>query len=360
MRLGRRKKAGEGLSNRQWIGIVVFTFLATFVAGLFLPDGANKVAGWFGKDQVPDSPLVRFLSFLVLLLVTVGIELVLWLRSQTRETLQDVSTIVERGIAVHGRDIAESAALRSLLPHQAATTEAAAEAGRLVKVFGDLLADMPPDLVAGYSIVLHDLLADVAAELETVGSSGFEVDVGRHLDIARALAAGASSFTQINRRAYDVSREWTEVWRGLVVEFGARRWPAARPEYIVLMAADELASNEAKIRGMHAYFEDAGWSMRCCELEAVKDTFAGRLPTDADAIDIYSDVAAKLLWLPAGTGFSGAIQVRIQLARLVVQTRLREFVREVQRSAQPPRWSQPLDGDRFRSGYALRPPRPQR
>ncbi len=355
MRLRRAKEDGAaGLSNWHWMAIVILTFLASFVVGQFLPGWANSAGGVLGKGKVPDTPLIRILSFLVLFLVVVGIELVLWIRSASRQTIRDVNETVASGIALHGRDVAETSALRSLLPHQATTPEAAAEAGRLVKRFGDLLGGVPSGLAAGYSIVLEGLLAGVVTrELDAVGRTGVEVHVGRHVAIAKALAAGGSSFTQINRGAYDVWDEWTDVWRALVREFGARRWSAAPPEYVVLMPAAELDRNEAKLRAMDAFFQDAGWSMRCCELEAVQDAIGEKLPTDAIAIDVYSDLTAKLLWLPPGQRFSGAIKVRIQLVELWKHPEITELVKEVRASAHLPKWAASVDGHRLRD-YARR------
>ncbi len=93
--------------------------------------------------------------------------------------------------------------------------------------------------------------------------------------------------------------------------------------------------------------------MRCCELEAVQDAIGEKLPTDATAIDVYSDLTAKLLWLPPGERFSGAIKVRVQLVELWKHPEITELVREVRGSAHRPRWADSTDGHRIRD-YARR------
>jgi hypothetical protein len=317
--------------TRRWLAVFGVTFVISIVVGWFLPDGLNELAGLVGEPKVAVSPLTRFFCLALLFLILAGIDFMLWLRGQARKTNLDITTSLSRGLADYGSEIAEGILIRSLLPYRARTPAQAADGARVMKIFGDLLGGIPPDLLPGYSVFVEDRLSRVADDLRDLANGRVRVNIEQHLQINRRFAAIAGSYTHINRRAYNAPDDWTEEWRSMVTEFGDGGFS---PEYLVLMTEDDLTHNAEKIRRMYSYLHDCGWSLRCCALEQVKDTIGNEIPTDAN-VDVYSGVAAKLHWIPVA-GYRGAAALDIRLVQLDAEPKLRGFVNVVRRFAWVP------------------------
>jgi hypothetical protein len=323
-----------------WLGTFAATFLASAAAGWFLPDGLNAVADLLGEQSVPVTALTRFFSVAVLLVLSAGIELILWLRSQSLQASAAIDDAVKASLERHSVEMAETALVRSLLPHNAATPEEAAEGARLLKAFGRLLAMVPPNLLAGYSVLIDRGMAQIATDVRAVATPGLNVDIEQHIQITRRLAQRGGAFTQINRNAYSVPQEWTQEWVNLVDDLGK---VSPTPEYIVLMPRKDLDANAAKIHEMSTYLGARGWSFRCCDLDQVEDSLGAAIPPDN--IDVYGDVAAKLHPAPSGP-YRGRLKFDLRLVDLDGQAELRRFISTVRRFGRTPSpdWPSGSDG----------------
>jgi hypothetical protein len=313
------------------MAIFVATFALSLVLGWFLPDGLNQLAGLTGQDRVPDTSLTRFFCFALLFLIAAAIEVLVWLRAQANDAVERIETTVARGLADGAAEAAQSAVLRALLP-TSSSPENASMAARQLNVFGALLASVPPQLFAGLSVLVEDGLNEVDARIGEATGPGLNVNIQRHVEITRRIAEHASTFTQINRRAFRVPGQWTQEWLDLVDELGSR---GLSTEYIVLMPRDSLDSQSDEIDGMARYLGERGWALRCCELERVQDTLGGKLPTAAN-VDVYDGRIAKLQAPPQGE-YRGGIQLEMRLVELSRDPELRSFVAAVRQFARAPR-----------------------
>lgn len=316
----------------RWIVVVSIAFLLSLASGWFLPDGLNKLAKSLGQPTVPATALTRFFCFALLFVITAATELLLWTRQQTSETLRNVTETVERQLQASAAVATEGAVLRTVLPALDATPEEASCSAALVKTFGSVLASIPRGLLIGYSVLIENGLANVDDDIHAVGAGGLRVNIRQHVEITRRLAHQASSFTQINRKAFDVPRQWTQEWLDLVDELGAR---TLSTEYIVLMPAAQLQAKRQEIARMRAYLEARSWTLRCCEVERIEDALGGALPTQAN-LDVYDGDIAKLQTPPSGE-YRGGIELSMQLVELRRQPAIRSFVTAVQQFGQVPR-----------------------
>lgn len=323
-----RFRRSDGL---RWIVVVSITFLLSLVIGWFLPDGLNKLAKALGQPEVPATALTRFFCFALLFVITAATELLLWMRQQTSEILGRVAESVEHQLQASAAIATEGAVLRAVLPTLDATPEEASCSAALVKTFGTVLGSIPRGLLIGYSVLIENGLANVDDDIHAVGTGGLRVNIRQHVEITRRLAHQASSFTQINRKAFDVPRQWTQEWLDLVDELGAR---TLTTEYIVLMTADELEAKAPEIQTMRAYLEARRWTLRCCQVERVEDALGGALPTQAN-LDVYDGDIAKLQTPPSGE-YRGGIELNMQLVELRRQPAIRSFVTAVQQFGQVP------------------------
>jgi hypothetical protein len=329
----------------KWIGLFAATFVVGLVGGWLLPDGMNDVAGWFNQPKVTVTPLVRFFSQLLLFTILIALDLMLWLRSQSAKTLGDVQPTVKDALALHSTEMAERAVLRALLPQTAASEEEAAESARLLKQFSAVLASVPAHLMVGYGVLIHKGIVKMSADLANVATKGLEVDVEQHLQITRRFVGSDRPFVQIQRRAYNVDQDWTQEWLNLVDVLGKR---SPRPEYIILMPADDLSANRDKIDGMGAHLSAREWSFKCCELERVRDSIGGRLPEDN--LDVYGDVAVKLH--PPAASYRSRPTFELKLVDLSRDADLRRFIDAVRNYARAPNENWPA---RVRQDVTTRP-----
>jgi hypothetical protein len=323
---------GRRLSDEaRWILIVAATFLLSLAAGWFLPDGLNELARLLGQPEVPVAALTRFFSFALLFAITGVTELLLWTRQQTTATIRKVDETIERQLAASAATATESAVLRAVLPLHDATPEEASCSTTLLKTFGSVLSSVPRGLLVGYSVLVEQGLANVDDDIHAVGSGGLKVNIRQHVEITRRLAQQASSFTQINRKAFDVPAQWTQEWLDLVDELGAR---TLSKEYIVLMTESDLRGRADEIRGMQAYLGQRRWTLKCCEVERAEDALGGALPTQAN-LDVYDGDIAKLQTPPSGE-YRGGIELNMQLVELRRQPAIRSFVTAVRQFGQTP------------------------
>jgi hypothetical protein len=190
---------------------------------------------------------------------------------------------------------------------------------------------VPPELLAGYSVVLEDQLSGVGDEVRALGSSRVSVNIAQHLQMNRRMANCEKSYTHINRRAFNAPVEWTEDWRNMVEEFGAAPF---RPEYIVVMPKRDLEHAADKICSMARYLTENSWVLRCCSLEEVYDTVGRTHDVDAN-VDVFSGQAAKLHWTP-DAGYRHAATISIRLVRLSTDQTVRSYVDTVRRFAWAP------------------------
>jgi hypothetical protein len=324
--------------DRKWIVAFLATFIVATIGGWFLPDGLNDITRAFGQPTVAVTPLTRFFSLALLFAILAALDLLLWLRNTSRKAMRDVDATVRASLAQHTAELTESALLRSIVPYGAQTPDDAAESARLIKAFGVLLSSIPPQLLAGHSVLVRAGLARIGAELHAVARTGINVDIEQHLQITRRFVQANGSFTQINRKAYLVPDEWTQEWLHLVDEFGKRSPP---PEYIVLMRDGELRDAADKIRSTATYLHDRGWSFRCCDLGQVEDSLGDAAP-DYN-VDVYGEIAAKLHPSPPGR-YRGSVTFDLKLIDLAGETDLVRFIAAVRRFARAPTNDWPTGG----------------
>jgi hypothetical protein len=312
----------------KWLGGFSLTFLVSVVGGWFLPDGLNELAVALGEEPLPTTPLVRFFSIALLFVLLAALELILWAREQTLLTNEQIDSALRSGLSSYGADLAENAVLQSLLPYRATSVDQAAYGARAVKLLGDVLVDVPPELLPGYSVVLEDRMSGVGDEVRALGSGRVSVNIAQHLQMNRRLAHSEKSYTHINRRVFNAPADWTEDWRNMVQEFGAA---AFKPEYIVVLPQSELELATDKIRSMLRYLNDSAWEFRCCALEEVHDTVGKENDIDAN-VDVFSGRAAKLHWTP-DAGYRHAATIDIRLVKLSTDQSVGNYVDTVRRFA---------------------------
>jgi hypothetical protein len=322
----------------KWILLFAMTFFVGLLGGWFLPDGMNHVAVWFHQPKVTVTPLIRFFSQLLLFAALMALDLMVWLRAQSATTLQNIEPTVKNALALHSAEMSKGAVLRALLPQTGESEEEAAASARLLKQFAAVLGSVPAHMMVGYGVLIQKGIAEVSADLAKLATEGLEVDVEQHLQITRRFVGSNRPFAQIQRMAYDVDHDWTQEWLDLIDILGKR---SARPEYIVLMPADDLSVNRGKIDGMAAHLSAREWSFRCCELERVQDSIGGDLPEDN--LDVYGEVAVKLH--PPAPSYRRRPTFNLKLVDLSRDAELRRFVDAVRSFARVPtnNWPPPPD-----------------
>jgi hypothetical protein len=316
--MGERLGLGAGASElrarseaRRWILWLGAAFLLALALGWLLPNGLNVLARLFGQPEVPETALVHFFCFAMAFFASASVELLIWMRQRTTQALEDLDEVVRSGLEAGVPDAVSNAVLRTVLPNTSGSREGAEDNARLLFAYANLLATVPPRLLSGYSVLIEDGVAQVEHDLRSVASTGLEVNIQRHVEITRRLTARAHAFVQINRKAFDVPRQWTQEWLDLVEELGARD---LNSEYIVLMTSEALAEADLQLRSMAKYLESRNWNFRCCAVEKVRDALGGLIPTEAN-LDIYDAEIAKLQSPPKGE-YVGGVKLNLQLLEL--------------------------------------------
>jgi len=308
-----------------WLGVA---FLLALAFGWLLPSGLNAVAGGLGQPEVPETALVHFFCFAMAFFASGSVELLIWMRQRTTQALDDLDEVVRSGLEAGVPDAVSNAVLRTVLPNTSGSREGAEDNARLLFAYTNLLATVPPRLLSGYSVLVEDGVAQVEQDLRSVASTGLEVNIQRHVEITRRLTVRAHAFLQINRKAFDVPRQWTQEWLDLVDELGARD---LNSEYIVLMSSEGLAGADLQLRSMADYLEARNWNFRCCAVEKVRDALGGLIPTEAN-LDIYDGEIAKLQSPPEGE-YVGGVKLNLQLLELQRHPEIAHFIDVVRQHA---------------------------
>jgi hypothetical protein len=316
---------------RRWILWFAIAFLISLALGWLLPNGLNALARLLDQPEVPLTPLVRFFCLAMTFFASASIELLIWMRQRSAETLSALNRAVESGLEAGVSDAVSNVVLRAILPSTSTTPEGVEDNARLLSAYTNLLATVPPRLLGGYSVLIESGVAKVDHDLRAVASTGLEVNIQRHVEITRRFTARAHSFLQINRKAFDVPEQWTQEWLDLVEELGSRD---LKSEYIVLMTSDKLDESKSQLNRMGLYLEARDWTFRCCSLEKVRDALGGVIPTEAN-LDIYDGEVAKLQAPPQGE-YVGGIKLNLRLLELQRNPEFSYFIDVVRQYARPP------------------------
>jgi hypothetical protein len=323
----------NGLMQHRWVLAPVAIALVTSVGGWFFIDGLNQIAELVGTSKVPSSGDIRAFSAIAMFMAGLALEVVLWSRATIRQALATGTENTERGLRDGVAKAVESAVLQSLWPVKAGP-EHGALVTRLLSTFVDDIARIPSMLLPGYSVLIEAHLAETSAAIRVFESHGSKVSVSAHLEMTRRLSVSATSFLQINRRAFKAPGEWTKQWCAFVEEMGQRR--DVKTEYIVLMPAAELNAHVREIKSMDRYLRGASWSLSVCDDEDVKDALGGSLSTMSN-VDVYDTRVAKLQSPPGDGGYVGGIDLELRFVELIRDPDLARFIDATRQFARPAR-----------------------
>jgi hypothetical protein len=310
--------------GRRWFFGFVASFLVSLVLGLVLPKGLNALARPLNEARIPDAPVVHFFAFALVFVTTAGFDTMLWFRQRVVEDRELLLETLIDGLEVSSARAVDQAIRQGLLPGVRQTPRQGVQVNRLLGSVGSLVSSVPADLLPGIALVIEDGLARVADDVAVVAAGGLSVTINQHIAIARALAEGATSFVQVNRRAFVVPEQWTSEWLSFVDDLGQR---AIRREYIVLMPAEQLRQSRAEISSMAEYLRERAWRLKLCELEPLADSLGGTIPTTAN-LDIYDDRIVKLQTPPSGE-YRGGIRLRMEIVELATRPELLRFANAV-------------------------------
>lgn len=326
-----------------WIIKSALAFIGSFVAGWFLPDGLNWLVDRLGEEQFEVSPLIRFFSFLISFVIVSSVELLLWTRRELASGLDAIRSEVQGAVAAAiptavGRGLSESAVLNAqgavlaaLVPVLTRTPADGPLVAGHISRFSAVLQQVPEGLLHGYSVIVDRELTALETRVSGVANHGHPVDIVDHVEMTRQLAQRSRTFTQINRRAFQVPEEWTAEWIRLVAELGQR--PELARTYIVLISEAQITVQSGLLARMDAYLRNHNWDFKVCAEETIQDSLGGTLPTDQN-IDAFDGGIVKLQAVPSGR-YRGGIMLTLTLTRLGPNSSLQRFIRSVVDNARP-------------------------
>jgi hypothetical protein len=322
---------GRKLVDRHgWIFATAVVAAVTTLGGWYIIDGLNVIADLLGKPKAPVNAETRAYSSIALFLAGVALEVVVWSRGKIDESVAETMQRVQASLDDGVHRAVEDAVLQSLLPTGPEVDRGSRFIG-LSKTFVALVADVPASLLPGYSVILEAKLAELSVTLRDFERSGAQVNVFGHLEMTRRFSETASSFLQINRRAFHAPSEWTQEWCSFVAEMGRRD---VMSEYIVLMSQADLIKHAPQIKSMDSYLRARRWTMGVCMVEDVMDALGGHLTTPSN-VDVYDARVAKLQTPPNDGRYQGGIDLDLRLVELSRDQELASFVRTVTQFATP-------------------------
>ncbi len=322
------------MNAARWIGRSAFLFALSFAVGWFIPDGLGRLGSMFGGSDLSITSTDRLLSFFVVFMFLTAVDLMIWLRGEIRALRESIPLAVRRVLLADTSTALDGSLLQVMFDGFRANPANHSHMVTLLRSFFVVMARVPSNLLAGYSVILERSIQTLDKSLHQLAGEGLVGDIRDTVEITKRLAERSQSYLQIQRRAFRVPEEWTKEWMQLVEALGKQ---SIACEYIVLLPRDRLDVDLAKLESMDAYLTGHNWRFRYCEVEAVLNSLGGALPTDR-VVEVFDNRIAKLQELPDGR-YRGGIKLKMTVIDLEQRGDVRHFVTCILNSATrlPPR-----------------------
>jgi hypothetical protein len=317
------------MRGARWIIAEAVLAVIAVGAGWIIPDGLNFLAARLGQQTLTVTATERLLAAMVVFMFTVSLQLVIAVRSETKSLRDDLPIAVERVLLAKTATAVDDTLLRLMIDGLDASPMSLVHTRRLIRSMVATLARANIHLRDAHAIVLERAVSDASRKVEHLTSDGLEADIADHLEVTRRIADGASTYLQIQRRAFLVPDEWTQEWIRFTKQLAAS---GTNCEYIVVLDKASAVADIRKLESMDRLLTDHGWTFRVCDLRDVLDSFGGVLPTEWN-LEVINNEVVKLHEIPGR--YQGGIMPRMLLFDLAQKSDLRRYIKSVRDYAQP-------------------------
>jgi hypothetical protein len=318
------------MKSSSWIISSIFVFVISTFVSWFIPEGLNLMSQSLKQGTYEITPFVRYTSFLVGFLFTVGIEMLIWLRREVREAKKEILKSVTGVISADVQREVSSSILTLIIRSLRSNPESAFLIQKSVNDFAEPFSRISPNLLHANSVVIEGCIKRFNDDIRNLNSDGCVVSLREHLETTKLLLSTSRSYLQIQRKAFLVPDEWTSQWCQLL---DWQKDSECKKEYVVLMDKDSLEKERVKIESMKNYLQQRGFTFKCCDLKDVLDSLGGSLPTN-DNLEIFDEEIVKLQDLPTGD-YRGGIKLRMTLFNVSERDNIRRLIYYVKNFSKP-------------------------
>jgi hypothetical protein len=249
--------------------------------------------------------LIETLTFLFSLQFTLILGVSFQWFMERHEIVQKFSTTVRDLIEANLSQALEKSTL-SFFIREKNGSEVSRVFSRVAQNILERLRERSPTILDAASILFESQVSLSLKHLDDLLSAGTPVDILDHLKTTRYLCTKYTSYLQIQRRAFFAPDEWTKEWCGFVD--GLAKSPISK-KYVVVLPANEIETDAAKLRSMEKYLSSRGFQFGVCDLKEIADSIAGTIPTEA-VVEVFGGDLFKLAELPHGK-YQGGIHLRV-------------------------------------------------
>ena len=318
------------MKNSAWLLSSVFVFVISTFVSWFIPEGLNLFSQLLKQGTYEITPFVRYSSFIVGFLFTVGIELLIWLKQEVKSAKKEIIKSVTETISTDIHREVNSSILTLVLRSLRDNPESAFLIQKSVKDFAEPFARIDSKLLYANSVVIEGCIRKFNEDIKNLNSDGCAVSLREHLETTKLLLSTSKSYLQIQRKAFLVPDEWTSQWCQLLDSLKDRE---CKREYVLLMDKDSLERERVKIESMKNYLQQRGFIFKCCYLKDVLDSLGGNLPTD-DNLEVFNEKIVKLQDLPTGN-YRGGIRLKMTLFDVSERDDIRRLIYYVNNFSKP-------------------------
>ncbi len=317
------------MNNIKWIFKGIIIALASGVFAWFFNDGLNWILQSFGLATFPTNPLTKVLSFFSIFLFMTGADLMVNIRAETNNYKKEISDSISTSLITNAGMAIDNSLLRVIWPGLDVNPKSLLRIIAITRSLIYPLTKISGRLLDAYSVVIERDIHAYAENIQKLGSDGFSVDIADHIETSKRLARDANSYVQIQRKTFLVPDEWTSEWRFFVDWMSQHSIPS---KYIVLIDEETLIKNKAKLESMNKFLTQRRWSFLYCNLDHVKDSLGGKLPTE-DNVEVFDNEILKIQGLPKGV-YQGGIKLNMRFLELAKNDDFRRFLQTISNFSQ--------------------------